>query len=124
MLSIRPWRASTPQLLAFLPLDRSTLTHSMGLLQDLVGPISGQFLELGTVVQIGIVVVSVLVAVVFLNVAAQVVFRNPNEPPLVFHWFPLVGSTVSFGIDPPKFFQESRAKVSSATHCPCLGQRR
>lgn len=50
------------------------------------------------------------VSVVF-NVLRQVLFKNPHEPPVVFHWFPFVGSTISYGMDPYRFFFESRAKV-------------
>lgn len=50
------------------------------------------------------------VSVVF-NVLRQVLFKSPHEPPVVFHWFPFVGSTISYGMDPYKFFFESRAKV-------------
>lgn len=48
---------------------------------------------------------------VVVNVLRQLLFKNPHEPPLVFHWFPFVGSTISYGIDPYKFFKSSRAKV-------------
>lgn len=50
------------------------------------------------------------VSVVF-NVLRQVLFKNPHEPPVVFHWFPFVGSTISYGMDPYKFFFDCRAKV-------------
>lgn len=53
---------------------------------------------------------------VVVNVLRQILFKNPHEPPLVFHWFPFVGSTISYGMDPYKFFFESRAKVR--VHCP------
>lgn len=48
---------------------------------------------------------------VVLNVANQLLFKNKNEPPMVFHWFPFVGSTVTYGMDPPTFFAANRAKV-------------
>lgn len=50
------------------------------------------------------------VSVVF-NVLRQVLFKNPHEPPVVFYWFPFVGSTISYGMDPYKFFFDCRAKV-------------
>ena len=52
----------------------------------------------------------VIIAVV-LNLLGQVLVKNPNEPPLVFHWVPFIGSTVTYGIDPYKFFFSCREKV-------------
>lgn len=54
---------------------------------------------------------------VVLNVLKQLLFKNSNEPPLVFHWFPILGSTVTYGIDPYSFFFANRAKVSNAPLC-------
>jgi len=85
----------------------------MGLLQDVAGPLSQQFWELGTASQVGVVVAGFLFVAVVLNVLNQIFFKNPNEPPMVFHWFPLIGSTITYGMDPPKFFQQNRAKVRS-----------
>ena len=48
------------------------------------------------------------------NIVQQVLFKNPNEPPVVFHWLPVVGSTVTYGIDPFKFFFDCQAKVRSS----------
>lgn len=48
---------------------------------------------------------------IILNVLNQLIFRNPNEPPVVFHWVPFFGSTVSYGIDPYIFFFSCREKV-------------
>ena len=48
---------------------------------------------------------------IILNVLNQLIFKNPNEPPVVFHWVPFFGSTVSYGIDPYKFFFSCRQKV-------------
>lgn len=49
---------------------------------------------------------------VVLNVARQLLFRNPKEPPVVFHWVPFLGSTIAYGIDPYAFFFSCREKVS------------
>lgn len=53
------------------------------------------------------------VAAILLNVAYQLLFRvlNRTRPPLVFHWIPFLGSTVSYGMDPYKFFFACREKV-------------
>ena len=54
---------------------------------------------------------SFIVLTVVLNVLSQLLFRNPNEPPVVFHWVPFIGSTITYGIDPYKFFFNCRQKV-------------
>ena len=41
----------------------------------------------------------------------QLLPKNKNEPPVVFHIFPIIGSTVSYGIDPYKFLFDNREKV-------------
>lgn len=55
--------------------------------------------------------VSLLAVSIVLNVLRQLLFKNPKEPPVVFHWFPFIGSTISYGMDPYKFFFSCRAKV-------------
>jgi sterol 14alpha-demethylase len=48
---------------------------------------------------------------ILLNIANQLLFRNPDEPPLVFHLLPFIGSTITYGIDPFVFFFSCREKV-------------
>lgn len=83
----------------------------MGLVQDIGGPLAEGFSRLGLFSQIGVAFGSFLFLSVFLNVLKQALVKNPNEPPLVFHWFPFVGSTITYGMDPPRFFKENREKV-------------
>ena len=52
-----------------------------------------------------------LVSIVLINVLRQVFFKRRNEPPVVFHWVPVIGSTVTYGIDPFKFFFQCQKKV-------------
>jgi len=56
-------------------------------------------------------VITVTFIAVFFNIVHQQFFYRRNEPPVVFHWFPIVGSTVRYGMDPYKFFSECREKV-------------
>lgn len=77
-------------------------------------PLAQQFQALGFAWQIAIALGGFLALSVMLNVANQVLNKNPLEPPLVFHWFPFVGSTITYGMDPPRFFQENRAKVGAS----------
>jgi sterol 14-demethylase len=59
----------------------------------------------------GLGFLTLIVLSVLTNVLVQLLFKNPNEPPVVFHWFPFIGSTVTYGIDPYKFFFNARKKV-------------
>ena len=85
----------------------------MGVLQELAShPLALQFQTLGLGSQIGILLGAFVALSVVLNIVNQLLFKNPNEPPMVFHIFPFIGSTVTYGMDPPRFFKENRAKVS------------
>ena len=53
----------------------------------------------------------ILILTVLANVLQQNLLRDPNQPPVVFHWLPFFGSTVTYGIDPFKFIFQCRAKV-------------
>ena len=45
------------------------------------------------------------------NVIRQLLPRSKTEPPTVFHWIPVVGNAVSYGMKPYEFFVENRKKV-------------
>ncbi|KAH7050239.1 cytochrome P450 51 [Macrophomina phaseolina] len=64
-----------------------------------------------------------LVAAVTFHVLRQLFFFTKNEPPVVFHWFPLLGSTVSFGMDPLKFFADCKKKYGDVFTFILLGQK-
>ena len=66
---------------------------------------------------------AVLSVLVIFNVLRQLLFKNPNEPPVVFHWFPFVGSTVTYGIHPYKFFFKCRAKYGDTFTFILLGKK-
>ncbi|OJJ43006.1 hypothetical protein ASPZODRAFT_75330 [Penicilliopsis zonata CBS 506.65] len=68
-------------------------------------------------------VLSVIAVSVVLNVIQQLVLKNPNEPPVVFHWFPFIGSTISYGIDPYKFFFDCREKYGDIFTFILLGKK-
>lgn len=55
---------------------------------------------------------AVSVLAILINVLQQLLIKNPNEPPIVFHWIPFIGSTITYGIDPYKFFFSAREKVT------------
>ncbi|KAK1059369.1 Lanosterol 14-alpha-demethylase [Friedmanniomyces endolithicus] len=62
-------------------------------------------------------------AVILLNVARQLLIRNPNEPPVVFHWVPFIGSTITYGIDPYVFFFDCRKKYGDVFTFILLGKK-
>lgn len=89
----------------------------MGVFQEQLEPLLAEYQQLGLASRIGLGFAAFLVLAVVLNVAKQVLFKNSNEPPMVFHLFPFIGSTVEYGMDPPKFFKKMRAKVRSIAFC-------
>lgn len=84
----------------------------MGVLEQVSGPLAQQVSQRGMGVVVAAGIFSFIVLSVVLNVLNQLLFKNPNEPPVVFHWFPIIGSTISYGPDPYGFFQRCREKVS------------
>ncbi|KAF7596185.1 Lanosterol 14-alpha-demethylase [Aspergillus hancockii] len=66
---------------------------------------------------------AILLNSIFLNVLRQLLFRNPKEPPVVFHWFPFIGSTISYGMDPYKFFSNCRTKYGDIFTFVLLGKK-
>ncbi|KAJ5114571.1 hypothetical protein NUU61_000330 [Penicillium alfredii] len=66
---------------------------------------------------------SFLTLSVVTNVLCQLLLKNPHEPPVVFHWFPFVGSTISYGMDPYKFFFDCRAKYGDIFTFVLLGKK-
>ena len=84
----------------------------MGLLEVITAPLAEQVSQRGMGIVVAAGFAAFVVLAVVLNVLNQLLFKNPNEPPMVFHWVPIIGSTVTYGIDPYRFFFENRAKVS------------
>ncbi|KAK2768549.1 Sterol 14-alpha demethylase [Arachnomyces sp. PD_36] len=74
---------------------------------------------------LGAYAVLALLAAVLINVAHQLLFRkyNKTEPPMVFHWFPVLGSTISYGMDPYRFFITCREKYGDIFTFVLLGQK-
>lgn len=77
-------------------------------------------LVVGQIARISCYAVGIVFISVVLNVFNQLFLYNRNEPPVVFHWFPLVGSTIPYGMDPYKFFFSCREKVCVNGHSDIL----
>jgi sterol 14-demethylase len=63
-------------------------------------------------VQILLVSVALLALSIIRHIIQQLVFPNKDEPPLVFSWLPLIGSTIEYGTDPYKFYFKYQKKVT------------
>ncbi|KAJ5661959.1 Cytochrome P450 [Penicillium maclennaniae] len=80
-------------------------------------------LVIGQILRItGYVAATALIAVVF-NLIHQQFFYQRNEPPLVFHWFPFLGNTIAYGMDPYKFFFTCREKHGDIFTFILLGKK-
>ena len=86
---------------------------NMGLLGYIAEPLSRLLGTDSPGILLAATVFTFIVVAILLNVLSQLIFRNPNEPPLVFHWVPFFGSTIEYGIDPYKFFFRCKEKVGS-----------
>lgn len=64
-------------------------------------------------VSAGLIPATLLVLAVILNVLRQLLFKDPKTPPLVFYWFPIIGSMITYGINPYDFFFKNRKKARS-----------
>jgi sterol 14alpha-demethylase len=95
----------------------------MGLLEEVAGPAFEQFQLFTPVQQGGLVLAGVVFLSIFVHIVKQLFFQNPNEPPVVFSWFPIIGSTVTYGIDPPQFFKSNRAKYGDIFTFILLGKK-
>ncbi|KAH6909179.1 lanosterol 14-alpha-demethylase [Coprinopsis sp. MPI-PUGE-AT-0042] len=61
---------------------------------------------------------------ILLNVVRQLVVpRKASDPPEVFHWLPIIGSAISYGNDPLKFFFDCREKYGDVFTFILLGRR-
>jgi hypothetical protein len=88
----------------------------MGFLGALLAPVQHLAAVLPLWQLVSVALAAFITLAILLNVLNQLLFKNPNEPPVVFHLVPLVGSTITYGIDPFKFFFACREKVRVSSH--------
>ncbi|KAI9370010.1 cytochrome P450 [Aspergillus egyptiacus] len=96
---------------------------TMGLVAVVLENVCERCSELPVWALAGVGLISSIVVAVVVNVLRQIFFKSPNEPPVVFHWFPFIGSTISYGIDPYKFFFDCRAKYGDIFTFILLGKK-
>jgi hypothetical protein len=87
----------------------------MGVLPELVLPLpaswQGQLAKFSAPVLIAVGAFTFIVVLVVVNILSQLLFKDKNKPPMVFHFFPFLGSTVVYGTDPYAFFAANQKKV-------------
>ncbi|KAK1919387.1 hypothetical protein P3342_009111 [Pyrenophora teres f. teres] len=59
---------------------------------------------------------------IFVNIIRQLLLPNTKEPPVVFHWFPWLGSAITYGKDPYKFLFAAKAKHGDVFTFVLLGR--
>jgi sterol 14-demethylase len=63
--------------------------------------------------QILIIPIALIALSIARHIIQQLLFPNKDEPPLVFSWLPLIGSTIDYGVDPYKFYFKYQKEVST-----------
>lgn len=71
----------------------------------------------------GMMILASVMIAILLNVLRQVLLKRTDEPPVVFHWLPFIGSTISYGMDPYGFFFANRAKYGDIFTFVLLGKK-
>jgi hypothetical protein len=69
---------------------------------------------IGTVIAAGIA--SYFTLSTILNVLKQFLLKTPDEPPVVFHWFPIIGSTITYGRNHTSSSSTVRRRLASAAN--------
>ncbi|KAL2686830.1 hypothetical protein Neosp_004372 [[Neocosmospora] mangrovei] len=82
----------------------------------------GSFRALPLSISIPLTIGLVVVIAIARNVIGQLYFPDRNRPPVVFHVFPFIGSSVQYGIDPYKFFFDCKAKYGDCFTFILLGK--
>lgn len=100
-----------------------TTCKIMGVIQILAGPLAPLVDGFPTWLLALIGLSALSMTLVLLNIALQLLSRNPHEPPVVFHLVPFVGSTVTYGMDPYRFFFDCREKYGDVFTFVLLGRK-
>ncbi|KAH7391854.1 eburicol 14 alpha-demethylase-like protein [Pyrenochaeta sp. MPI-SDFR-AT-0127] len=95
----------------------------MGVLADVAGPLADFTSNSSLPVLVAAGFASFILLAVVLNVLKQLLLKNPNEPPLVFHWIPIIGNTVTYGMDPYGFFFANQKKYGNVFTFILLGRK-
>ncbi|KAF2141798.1 uncharacterized protein K452DRAFT_271576 [Aplosporella prunicola CBS 121167] len=94
----------------------------MGLLATLAGPLADKLAGSSVFVQVSAALSAFVVLSIVVNVLKQVLCKDTTKPPVVFHWIPFIGSTVTYGMEPYKFFFSNREKYGDVFTFILLGK--
>ncbi|KAK2880031.1 Sterol 14-alpha demethylase [Arthroderma sp. PD_2] len=95
----------------------------MGLLAEVLSRFCEHCSTLSTTALVFSAISSFIVLSIVINVLLQLLFKDPTKPPVVFHWVPVIGSTISYGIDPYKFFESCKEKYGDIFTFVLLGKK-
>lgn len=95
----------------------------MGLISFVAEPVQNLVASLPTWQLILLGTTAFILTATVLNILNQILLKNPNEPPVVFHVFPFLGSTITYGIDPFKFFFQCKEKYGEVFTFILLGRK-
>ncbi|KAH6686471.1 cytochrome P450 51B [Plectosphaerella plurivora] len=96
----------------------------MAIFQDLLDSNIDHFRSQSASYQVVIIITALLLLSIIHHVAVQTVLpRDPSLPPVVFSWFPIIGSTATYGQNPPEFFRINREKYGDMFTFLLLGRR-
>lgn len=95
----------------------------MGILNEISSPLVERLSNTSIWQTVGVAFGAFLTLSIVINGLRQLLPQNPNEPPLVFHWVPFIGNTITYGIDPFKFFFACREKYGDVFTFILLGKK-
>ncbi|KAF8544774.1 cytochrome P450 [Trichophaea hybrida] len=90
---------------------------------DPLGSLTGDLAKLSTPLLLAIGAISFIIFSVVFNVVSQLACKDKNKPPLVFHYFPFIGSAVTYGMDPYAFFSANQKKYGDVFTFVLFGKR-
>ncbi|KAF2134163.1 lanosterol 14-alpha-demethylase [Dothidotthia symphoricarpi CBS 119687] len=95
----------------------------MGVVADIAGPLGNFTSNSSFPVVAATGFASFILVAIVLNILKQLLLKNPNEPPLVFHWLPVIGNTITYGMDPYGFFFANHKKYGNVFTFILLGRK-
>ncbi|KAL6706867.1 serine/threonine protein kinase [Coniothyrium glycines] len=95
----------------------------MGVLATVAGPLGDFTTNSSRPIVYAAGFASFLLLAVVLNILKQLLLKKANEPPVVFHWFPIIGNTVWYGMDPYSFFFTNQKKYGNVFTFILLGRK-
>ncbi|KAK5635991.1 hypothetical protein RRF57_011703 [Xylaria bambusicola] len=80
-------------------------------------------MELHPIIRSVLYLIVAVLTSIFVNVVRQYLPRPKSEPPLIFHWLPIISNVIEYGTDPFKFYERCRAKHGNIFTFVLLGKK-